>query len=217
MLEEERNRLKENKNIQDTNNEEQSENTSAPEVNNRETPFSSEAIIADLEKQVEFYKDQLYRKAADFENYKKRIESEFAYISKSATEELLRSVLPILDDLERSLKIGSEIKEHEAFFKGVEMIYQKFLKTLETRGIKLMETVGKPFDVEYHDALLQVPRSDIPPHTIIEEVEKGYLIHDKVLRHAKVIVSTDGEPIEKLNSESSEVNDEDINGKKKES
>lgn len=148
------------------------------------------AKLAETEKQLEQYKDLLLRKAAEFENYKKRVENESATIVKFATEELIVELLPILDDLERSLKLSKDRKEFEPFYKGVELIYQKMVKVLSDQGVKPMETVGKEFNVDYHDALMQIPREDVPPHTILEEVEKGYTLHDKVIRHAKVIVST---------------------------
>lgn len=146
--------------------------------------------LEELQKEVEKYKDLLLRKAAEFENYKRRVEQESTTLVKYANEELLLELLPVLDDFERSLAHSKESKEYEALVKGIELIYQKFLKVLEANGVKTFESVGKPFDVQYHDALMQVPRSDVPPFTVIQEVEKGYMLHDKVLRHAKVVVST---------------------------
>jgi molecular chaperone GrpE len=147
------------------------------------------ARLVEAESQLAQYKDLLLRKAAEFENYKKRVENESAAIVKFATQELIVELLPILDDLERSLKISKERKDFESFYKGVELIHQKMVKVLSDQGIKSMDTVGKEFNVEYHDALMQIPRDDVPPYTILEEVEKGYTLHDKVIRHAKVIVS----------------------------
>jgi len=146
--------------------------------------------IEELEKQAAMHKDLLLRKAAEFENYKRRTEADALNITKYAAEHIILQLLPILDDLSRSLKNGKEKLEADPFYKGVELIYSKFMKVLEAQGVKVMETVGKEFNVDYHDALMQVPKADVPPHTIIEEVEKGYLLHDKVLRHAKVIVSS---------------------------
>ena len=159
--------------------------------------------LAEAEKQLEQYKDLLLRKAAEFENYKKRAESESAVIVRFANEEVISELLPILDDLERSLKLSKDQKDFESFFKGVELIYQKTLKVLAAQGIKTMETVGKEFSVEYHDALMQVPKEGVPPHTILEEVEKGYTLHDRVIRHAKVIVSSSPETSETPASTSS--------------
>ena len=104
---------------------------------------------------------------------------------------MLLSILPVVDDLERSLKSGKNHTDVEGFSRGIVLIYQKLLKLLESQGVKPFESLGKDFDVAYHDALLQVPRSDIPPHRVIEVVEPGYLLNDRVLRHAKVIVSSE--------------------------
>ena len=154
--------------------------------------------VTELENSVNQLKDQLLRKAAEFENYKKRIENDSVNLIKFASEDLILKLLPVLDDFERSLKAkshpGDEGNEPSTFFKGVELIYMKLKKILETSGVREMEVAGKPFDPEYHDALLQVVRSDVPPHTVLEVVDKGYMMHDKVIRHARVIVSADNPP-----------------------
>lgn len=146
--------------------------------------------VAELEKQIAAGKDQLLRKAAEFENYKRRTEADTLNIAKYASENVITQLLPVLDDLSRSLKSGKEKLSADPFYKGVEMIFTKFMKLLEAQGLKAMETVGKEFNVDYHDALMQMPKADVPAHTILEEVEKGYMLFDKVIRHAKVIVST---------------------------
>lgn len=145
--------------------------------------------LEELQKQADSFRDQFLRKAAEFENYKRRAESDVVNLIKNANEGLIGLLLPILNDFVRSLKAGAENKDYEAFYKGVELIYNKFSKILETQGLLPFDSVGKPFDVEYHDALLQMPKEGVPPHTVIEEVERGYKLNDKVLRHAKVIVS----------------------------
>ncbi|MGD1044205.1 MAG: nucleotide exchange factor GrpE [Bacteroidota bacterium] len=166
---------------------------------------SSNLQVEELQKQVDQYKDMLLRKAAEFDNFKRRIENETTNIVRFATESLIDDLLPVVDDFERSLKHGKEIKESDALVKGVELIYLKLVKVLEGRGVKTFETVGKEFSVDYHDALMQMPRNDLPPHTVIEEIEKGYMLNDKVIRHAKVIVSSipAGEQSEARQSESS--------------
>jgi molecular chaperone GrpE len=174
-----------------------SQTADTPEETNAE-PTGLEAQVKELQQKLEAaqkladtYKDQLLRKAAEFDNYKKRSEADYAMTVKYASEALISSLIPILDDFSRSLKSGREVKEHESFFKGVELIYNKFVKLLESHGLVPFDSVGKPFDVNYHDALLQIPQSDIPPHTVVEEIERGYKLFDKIIRHAKVIVSTE--------------------------
>lgn len=154
-------------------------------------PLTTLRIQLDEAQQLaETFKDQLLRKAAEFENYKRRVESESAAIMRSANEGLLLSLLPVMDDFARSMKAGKETKDYDAFYSGVELIHSKFLKVLEKFGVTPFESIGKPFSVEFHDALLQLPRVDVDPNTVVEEVGRGYMLFDRVLRHAKVIVST---------------------------
>lgn len=152
--------------------------------------------LRDAKTENDRLKDQLLRKAAEFENYKRRNESDWQNFQRLANERVLLSILPILDDLNRSLKGGKDETTYDAFYHGVELILTKLHQTLKAQGVEPIDALGKPFNVDEHDALLQVPRSDVPDHTVVEEVEKGYRLNDKVLRHAKVIVSsarTDGD------------------------
>ena len=135
-------------------------------------------------------RDQLLRKAAEFENYKKRTEGEFQRIIENASEQLILNLLPILDDFDRLLKSSKDQASVEAIRDGCALIAANLNKVLALRGLRPFESVGKPFDVHYHDALLQMPRNDVPPNTVIEEVARGYQLNDKVIRHAKVVVST---------------------------
>lgn len=156
------------------------------------TPIQQDELmvrLAKAEQAASSYKDQLLRKAAEFENYKRRTEIEFSSIGKFAGEQIIGELLPILDDFLRSLKSAQKQADFDSFHRGIEMIFNKFKKVLEMQGVREIECVGNPFDVQYHEALLQVPRNDVPPHTVIEEVEKGYTIHGRVIRHSKVIVS----------------------------
>ena len=163
------------------------------EVSPPAPPSPLENLRRELEeaaKAAEGYRDQFLRKAAEFENYKRRSEGEYLNVIRHANEGLITALLPIVEDLTRSLKAGSSQTDGDAFYRGVELIYQKLMKVLESQGLAPFESAGKPFDVEYHDALLQVARDDVPPGTVIEEIARGYKLNDKVLRHARVIVST---------------------------
>jgi molecular chaperone GrpE len=182
-------RMEETKNLD----EQQPQTEAEPKVSETAEPVATDETalkLAEAEKQVEYYKDLLLRKVADFDNFKKRVENDSATSLKYAKVDLIQSLLPVVDDFERSLKLSKDRRESEAFAKGVELIYQKLVKFLDVQGVKEIESLGKEFDVHYHDALLQVPRSDVPPHVVIEVVEKGYSLDDRVLRHAKVVVST---------------------------
>jgi molecular chaperone GrpE len=167
----------------------------SPDTNSQtegQAPIDAAALqtrLAETQKALDGCRDQLLRKAAEFENYKRRSETEFSAIIKNANEYLLMSLLPVVDDFVRSKKSARESKDIEAIIAGVEMIHTKMMTILEKQGLEPFESLGKPFDVEYHDALMQIPREDVPPSTVVEEVERGYMLNDKVLRHAKVVVS----------------------------
>jgi molecular chaperone GrpE len=141
-----------------------------------------------LEEENRELKDRWLRTAAEMENLRKRTEKDRAQWFQSANADLLRAVLPISDDLERSLKSSSE-SDFEAFRAGVEMIAQKLNGLLKARGVTPMESEGRPFDVDQHDALQHSEREGVPPGVVLEEYEKGYWLNGQLLRHAKVVVS----------------------------
>ena len=157
--------------------------------------------LEEARKAADGYKDQLLRKAAEFENFKRRTEAEYLSLIRSANEGVLVSLIPVVEDIARSLRSVPEEESTTSFVKGVELIEQKLIKVLEQHGLRPFESFGKPFDVNYHDALLQVPRDDVPPGTVVEEVERGYMLLDKVLRHAKVVVSSGADGTARGNSE----------------
>jgi molecular chaperone GrpE len=168
--------------------------------------------LAEAQTAADRFKDQLLRKAAEFENYRRRSDVEYTALVKNANESLLLGLLPVLDDFARSLKAGKEQKEYDAFYRGVELIQNKLTRILESEGLKAFESAGKPFNVEYHDALLQIPRDDVPPHTVIEEVERGYMLHEHVLRHAKVVVSSAPGDSDEGESDANETDEKEPNG-----
>ncbi len=145
--------------------------------------------IGQLENEIGDWKDKLLRKAAEFENYKRRAESEQQNLIKYSAESFIVKLLPIVDDFERSLKHIENSSELESIKKGIELVYIKLTKLLDEQGVKKIDSVGKPFNVDYHDALMQKKVSDVKPHTVLEEIEPGYMYKDRVIRHAKVIVS----------------------------
>ena len=146
---------------------------------------------SELEKQVAELKDSLLRKVAEFENYKRRNEVEQMNLLKYAAEPFIRQVLGVYDDLERSLSHIDDENNFESMKKGLQLVFDKFNKTLDAQGIKKIESKGQPFDVELHEALMQRPDDGVPAHTVLEVIEPGYIYKDKVIRHAKVIVSAE--------------------------
>jgi len=170
------------------NNSEISENEEKVEENNLE---QDDTKIVELEKQVKDWQEKLLRKAAEFENYKRRTENDQFSLVNYAAESLIIKLLPIVDDFERSMDHIDDIENNKSVKDGIKLVYEKLQKLLNEQGVKKMQTNGEPFNVDYHDALMQRKDSSVPPHTVLEEVESGYLYRDKVIRHAKVIVSED--------------------------
>lgn len=162
--------------------------TVSEEKRSTEQDLSSE--IESLKNQVTELKDRMLRKAAEFDNFRRRKDKEFAELILFASERIITSILPILDDFERTLKASEESEgDVKSLSEGVLLIKDKLQKTLEEQGLKTIESLGKPFDHELHDAMLQVEKEGVESGIIVEEYEKGYLLNDKVIRHSKVIVS----------------------------
>lgn len=144
--------------------------------------------LKSAEEEVKALQERLLRTAAELDNVRKRTEKEKIQLVLNANADLLKNVLPVLDDLERSLKLSSE-NDVSGFRNGIELIYQKLFSILKNQGLTPMEAVGQRFDVEKHDALLQVEKEGTAPGMVVEEYERGYLLNGQVLRHAKVTVS----------------------------
>lgn len=151
---------------------------------------AEEAELNPLEKaqkEVEELKKQLLYKTAEFENYRKRTLKEKAELILNGGENTIAAILPVLDDFERAIADKSE--DPEAIKEGVQMIFNKFTKTLEGLGVKKIETADKDFDVDYHEAIAMVPgMGDDKKGKVIDCVQTGYTLNDKVIRHAKVAV-----------------------------
>lgn len=153
----------------------------------RETEY--QALLEDAKKGKESW-DKMLRNQADLENTRKRIDREKQEFIRFANEGLVLGLLNVLDDLERTVNLAESTKQDfDAFLKGVEMILAHIYEMLKEHGVKPIEAEGKKFDPNYHEALMQVENKDLPEHTIIEVLQKGYLIHERVLRTAKVKVS----------------------------
>jgi molecular chaperone GrpE len=151
---------------------------------------ATEVSVEELNKKIEELTDLLKRKAAEFENYKRRTENDISVFYRYANESLLKEILPLLDDFDRVIAAFKEKHDQKTFHKGIELLYDKFKKTLIKQGLKEMDAEGKDFDVNLHDALMMQPDENSEPNKVLNVVEKGYFLNDKVLRHAKVIVSS---------------------------
>ncbi len=187
-------------NIEDGNLEEEnkSENTQAEETeNNKQQPddAQTEETPAEEEKdpldaalaEIENLKSQMLYKQAEFENYRKRTIKEKAELILNGGEKTITAILPVLDDFERAL--ADKTDDPKAIKEGMELIFHKFVKTLEGLGVKKIETADKDFDVDYHEAIAMVPgMGDDKKGKVIDCVQTGYTLNDKVIRHAKVAV-----------------------------
>lgn len=194
--------------IEDEKTEEKNEETKEDQIKEEKEESKSEEKVTELENEVAELKDKLLRKAAEFENYKRRTENDQLNLLTYAAESFIQRLLPVVDDFERSLQHINEAQEVDAIKQGLKLIYDKFMKVLDDQGVIKMESIGQPFNVEYHEALLQRPDDSVEPHTVLEEIEKGYMYKDKVIRHAKVIVSEDKETGINDNSENNESSEE---------
>nr|WP_271675896.1 nucleotide exchange factor GrpE [Tenacibaculum maritimum]MDB0603020.1 nucleotide exchange factor GrpE [Tenacibaculum maritimum]MDB0611592.1 nucleotide exchange factor GrpE [Tenacibaculum maritimum] len=162
------------------------------EETKEEVEGTAEEIVKELttEELIQVEKDKYLRLFAEFENYKKRTTKERIELFKTAGQELMTVLLPILDDFERALMHIEDDKEAEELRKGVLLIYQKMVKTLEQKGLVAIEVAkGDVFDTEIHEAITQIPApSDDLKGKVIDCVEKGYKLGDKIIRYPKVVI-----------------------------
>jgi molecular chaperone GrpE len=135
------------------------------------------------------YLNRLKYLQADFENYRKRVEKEFREATQRSNEKLIANLLSIIDDLERALETGKTTENKDALLEGVEMVYRNLCGTLEREGLTKIETIGKPFDPNVHEILVEVPTEDHEDGTVIEEARKGFIFKGKVIRPSIVKIA----------------------------
>ena len=182
------------RNAQDTPNENVEETTAGPETSDETaTPLSKEEELAqELEKahaEIEDQKDKYLRLSAEFDNYRKRTMKEKAELILNGGEKCINTILPVVDDFERALKNMETATDVAAVKEGIELIYNKFLNVLSQNGVKVIETKEQPLDTDYHEAVAVIPAPDETlKGKILDCVQTGYTLNDKVIRHAKVVV-----------------------------
>lgn len=148
-----------------------------------------EAKVESLEKEVEEYKGQYLRKHADFENFRKRMLREKEDSIKYANTNLLKDLISVIDDFERAIGSAQDSDDFESFLSGIKLIERQFTGMLENNwGLKRMQSVGEEFDPQRHEALMMEENDQCSVETVLEDYQKGYLLHDRVIRHAKVKV-----------------------------
>ena len=141
------------------------------------------------EKEYKELEDRLLRVVAEFDNYKKRTVREFQSIIKNANEELISQLVETLDNFQRALDSAKNSGDFDSFHKGVELIYQHFKDILGKEGLKEIKAIGEPFDPHLHEAVMQQESDEFPDGIVMDEISKGYMLNDKVIKHSKVIVS----------------------------
>lgn len=146
----------------------------------------SEADI--LKEEFKALNDKYLRLYAEFDNYKKRVAKERTELAKTAGREVILTFLPVLDDFERAIKSMENAQDLEAVKSGVELIFKKFHDALEKLGVTAPDCSGEPFDPEKHEAVARVPAGPEKSGIIVDTVERGFLMHDKILRFPKVVV-----------------------------
>lgn len=158
-----------------------------------EEPTAEQKLEKELEeakKTIEEQKDKYLRLSAEFDNYCKRTMKEKAELIKNGGEKAISAILPILDDLERALQNMQKADNVQAMYEGLDLIFQKFHKVLAQEGLQKMEPVGETFDTDYHEAIALVPAPDeAQKGKVLDCVQTGYKLNDKVIRHAKVVVA----------------------------
>jgi molecular chaperone GrpE len=145
--------------------------------------------VEEKEKEVREHHDRLLRVAADLENYKKRAAREKEEWVKFANEDLIKSILPFVDNLERAVNHSEKAEDIQSLVEGIKLTVQQLLQTLNKFGVSPIESLGKPFDPTMHEAMLVVETDQHEPNRVVEEFQKGYLLNDRLLRPATVSVS----------------------------
>ena len=151
---------------------------------------SDEGVVQDSDRSEEIaaLKDQLLRSAAEFENVKRRSARDVENAHKFGAEKLISDLLPVLDSLDKAVELASETEGAEAMTEGIELSVKMFLDALGKNGLREVDPLGEPFDPGLHEALAAVPNEDAEPNTVMEVIQKGYSLNDRLVRAAKVVV-----------------------------
>jgi molecular chaperone GrpE len=163
-----------------------------PDMGQLETEAPQAAVLDPLtqaQRDAADWKDKYLRLYAEFDNFRKRSMKEKSELLVSASGELMKELLPVVDDFDRAVQANAAVDNIEVVREGFVLIHQKLYRKLESKGLKPMDAAGKPFDTDFHEAITQIPapKPDMVGK-VIDEVEKGYLLNEKVLRYAKVVI-----------------------------
>jgi molecular chaperone GrpE len=172
--------------------EKQQEEQSGADTNKDVTEKQTDSEIPEdqqLKDKIDELNDKYLRLYSEFDNYRRRTSKERIELGKTASAEIITDLLPVLDDFERAIKSTIESQDCNAVKEGVNLIFSKFRGILEKKGVKPIEAIGQEFNTDYHEAITYIPAPDEElKNKIVDEVEKGYLLGDKVIRYSKVII-----------------------------
>lgn len=166
-------------------------NTQTPQGDAQQADASqaNDDKVVELTTQLEEMKDKYLRLTAEFDNYRKRTLKEKADLIKFASEEVLKDLLPVIDDLDRALKAIETANDINAVKEGISLIVNKFNDFLKAKGVKEIDAIGKELDTDLHEAITKIPvQDDAQKGKIVDVIQKGYMLHDKVMRFSKVVV-----------------------------
>lgn len=164
-----------------------------PIVNQEESDVSDNQEVAEekptIEDKYNELNDKYLRLYSEFDNYRKRTTKERLELFKTASQDILTELIPLIDDFERAQKALNEKSDFKVLKEGVDLVFHKFNNTLTSKGLKAFESIGKAFDPDFHEAVTKIPApSKKLRGKVVDEIEKGYMLHDKVIRFAKVVV-----------------------------
>ncbi|MDD4759520.1 MAG: nucleotide exchange factor GrpE [Bacteroidaceae bacterium] len=197
-----KNKKNEEENIEksETNQEAKATQAPAPETESEQDKEETEEMVKEepvtevsdtekLEKDLAEMKDKYLRQVAEFDNYRKRTLKEKTELILNGGEKVMTALLPIMDDLERAQQNIEKSDDIKALKEGVELVFQKLQKVLESQGLKKIETKGQDFNTDFHEAIAMIPaQSDEQKGKVVDCVQAGYMLNDKVIRHAKVAI-----------------------------
>lgn len=146
--------------------------------------------IEQLEKEKEELNNRLLRVHADYDNFRRRTREEKERDAKYRSQNLVEEILPVLDNFERALNVETTNDESKSILQGMDMIYRQLLDALKKEGVSVIDAVGKPFDPNYHQAVMQVNEEGYESNTVVEELQKGYMLKDRVIRPSMVKVNS---------------------------
>ncbi len=173
---------------------ENTEDTAADTPETAQTENASEATtdedeLAKSKRELAEWKDKYMRLFAEFDNFRKRNAKERIELISTAAGDILKEMLPVIDDFDRAIKANETLEDVTVIKEGFTLIHNKMYKKLESKGLKPIDATGKPFDTDFHEAITSIPApSEDLKGKVVDEVEKGYLLHEKVLRFSKVVI-----------------------------